>query len=339
MKWYNYILKALLIPLSWLYGAVVFVRNMLFDAHLLPSFSVSVPTICVGNLAVGGTGKTPHVEYLIRLLKDKYKIAVLSRGYGRKTHGFVLADAKSSAATIGDEMMQMHTKFPDIAMAVCADRVKGIKMLQQRVQGLQVVILDDAYQHRRLKCGFNILLTPYDRLYLNDHMMPRGRLREPIQGSLRAQVIIVTKCPDSIRPIDMRVVDDTLHLPAFQTLCFSRIEYEALPADGTPLVVTGIAHPEYMMDYVSRFCPKAKLLAFADHHDFSEADINRIAHEAEQYDYILTTEKDKARLDSHALPDSIKDKIYTLPIKVKMLARADILNKQILSYINHHGLH
>lgn len=333
MSWLKNILPVFLVPLSWLYGFVVFIRNILFDENILHSHTVSIPTICVGNIAVGGTGKTPHVEYLIRLLKDKYTIAVLSRGYGRKSHGFVMADEHSSADSIGDEMMQMHSKFPDVTMAVCVDRVKGIKLLQQRVPSLQVVILDDAFQYRRLKCGYNILLTPYDNLYVNDHLMPWGRLREQTQGSLRAQTIVVTKCPDDIRPVDMRVVDTTLHLPAYQKLYFSRIEYDALPSKGTPLVLTGIANPQYLMNYVTSQCPNAKLLAFADHHRFTKADIELITNEANHYDYILTTEKDKARLDAISLPESLQNKIYTLPIKVQILNKPETFERQICSFV------
>lgn len=333
MSWLKNILPFILVPLSWLYGVVVFIRNILFDEKILPSHTTSIPTICVGNIAVGGTGKTPHVEYLIRLLKDKYTIAVLSRGYGRKTHGFVMADEHSSADTIGDEMMQMHTKFPDVAMAVCVNRVRGIKLLQQRVPSLQVVILDDAFQYRWLKCDFNILLTPYDNLYVNDHLMPWGRLREHSIGSLRANAVVVTKCPDDVRPVDMRVVDTTLHLPAYQKLYFSRIEYDALPNKGTPLVLTGIANPQYLMNYVTKQCPNAKLLAFADHHRFTMDDIERITNEANNFDYILTTEKDKARLDAISLPESLRSKIYTLPIKVQMLNKPETFEQQIYSLV------
>ena len=159
-------MRTLLAPISWLYGLGLAIRHTLYDNHLLPSHEADIPTICVGNLALGGTGKTPHVEYLIRLLSPRYKVGVLSRGYKRKTHGFVLADEHASASTIGDEAMQIHSKFPHLAVAVCEDRVRGIRMLKKQVEGLQVVILDDAYQHRAIRCGYYILLTPYNQLYI-----------------------------------------------------------------------------------------------------------------------------------------------------------------------------
>ena len=182
------------IPLSWLYTFGVAVRHMLFDKHLLPSFTVQVPTICVGNLAVGGTGKTPMVEYLLQLLLDKgYHPAVLSRGYKRKTHGFRLADSGATVETIGDEAMQLHRKFPEVPVAVCENRVRGIKQLQRQLTNLDVVVLDDAMQHRSLRCGFTILLTPYDHLYIDDHMLPWGTLRDLPSRALTADAVVVTK--------------------------------------------------------------------------------------------------------------------------------------------------
>ena len=176
----------ILAPLSWLYGIVISIRNGLYKADILHSHTVSIPTIAVGNLAVGGTGKTPFVEYLIRMLSPHYNVAVLSLGYKRRTRGFVMADENATALTIGDEPMQIHQKFPSIPVAVCKDRIHGIHCLQQQVPNLQVVILDDAFQYRRLRCGFYILLTAYDRLYIDDHFLPLGRLRDNKHESLRA---------------------------------------------------------------------------------------------------------------------------------------------------------
>ena len=328
------VLKTILLtPLSWLYGLVVSVRNELFDEHILPSHTVTVPTICVGNLAVGGTGKTPHVEYLLRLLKDRYTVAVLSRGYGRKTHGFVLADADSTALQIGDEMAQLHSKFPDVAMAVCADRVRGVRRLQQAVPGLQLVILDDAYQHRRLRCGFYLLLTPYDRLYVHDHLMPRGRLREPACNSLRAHAIVVTKCPDTMRPIDKRVVDNSLRLPSFQQLYFSRIRYGELQLTGTPLILTGIAHPEYLVEYVRKTYPQAPHLSYSDHHRFTPRELEAIERQAEPYSCVLTTEKDYARLSSLALSETLRQKLTVLPIEIELPDDREAFERQINTYV------
>ena len=189
-------------PLSWLYSVVVWVRNVLYDERILPSQEVDIPTIGVGNLAVGGTGKTPMTEYLLRLLSGKYQVAVLSRGYGRKTTGFRLARPTDTARTIGDEPLQIHLHFPDVPVAVCANRVEGIKRLRQLFPKLQCVILDDAFQHRHVAPGVNIVLMDYNRPIYEDSLMPTGMLREPKSSLLRAHVIIVTKCPEDIKPIE-----------------------------------------------------------------------------------------------------------------------------------------
>ena len=195
-------MNLLLRILSWLYGWFVGLRNLLYDEHLLHSFEPGLPTICVGNLAVGGTGKTPHVEYIAMFLHaEGYRVAVLSRGYKRRTVGFVEADEQATAATIGDEAMQLKSKHPELIVAVCEDRLIGISRLKKRHPDLQVVILDDAFQHRRLKAGLNILLTQADRLYVEDHLLPLGRLREQAIGSIRANMVVVTKCPPAIQPI------------------------------------------------------------------------------------------------------------------------------------------
>lgn len=322
------------IPLSWLYGLAVFVRNTCYDEHLLPVYTPDIPTIGVGNLAVGGTGKTPHTEYLIALLKDRYTIAVLSRGYGRRSHGFKMADAESTADILGDEMMQMHRRFPEVAMAVCNDRVRGIKILQQRIPGLQVVLLDDAYQHRQLLCGTYVLLTSYDRLYVNDHLMPRGRLREQSRNSLRAQHIVVTKCPPTMRPIDKRIIDNALHLPSFQHLYFSSVQYAMPKLPGTPLIVAGIAHPEYMLDYVRSQYPQAEMITYSDHHRFSRRDIKNITARADNFACVLTTEKDYMRLSTIELPETLREKLFTLPIQVDMKNDTERFDKNILTYIN-----
>jgi len=329
MKWYH-ILSA---PLALLYGAGVLLRNGLYKTKLLYTHHVSVPTICVGNLAVGGTGKTPFVEYLIRMLSPHYQVAVLSRGYRRQSRGFVLADAQSSALTIGDEPMQIHTKFPQIPVAVCKDRIEGIRRLQAQFPHLQAVILDDAFQYRKLRCGFNILLTAYDNLYIDDHFLPMGTLRDARMESLRASAIVVTKCPPTMRPIDQRIVDTKLHLPTFQQLCFSRIEYANMPSNKKILLLTGIARPEYMLDEVRRHNPATRLLAYPDHHRFTEKEIARITDIARQYDMVLTTEKDYVRLIALALPKSLMNKLRSLPITIS-LTDADNLERAIRQYIN-----
>ena len=301
------------IPLSFLFRIGVSIRHWLYDKHLLPSFAVPVPTICVGNLAVGGTGKTPMTAYIVQLLLDHgYKPAVLSRGYKRKTCGFLMADAQSTVQTIGDEALQMHRTFPNIPIAVCEHRVRGIHQLQRQVPDLDVVILDDALQHRTLRCGFTVLLTPYDRLYIDDHMLPWGRLRDIPSRALKADSIVVTKCPESMRPIDMRVIDNRL--------------------------LTGIAHPEYLLAHVQQIRPQAQLLAFPDHHAFTSKDIELILDRAKPYDWVLTTEKDMQRLEATELGSLLAAQgkaLLALPIRTRFRSPHELFDQQILRYVCH----
>ena len=320
-----------------LYALALHIRHWLYDEGLLPSHTPSVATICVGNLAFGGTGKTPHVEWLVRLLSPQYKIAVLSRGYGRKTHGFRMADDNSTALTIGDEPMQMHRKFPDLPIAVCADRHRGIKQLQRMIDGLQVVILDDALQHRSIRCGLNILLTAQNKLYIDDRVFPWGTLRDLKHRYLAAQAVIVTKCPDNFKPIDKRVIDNRLHLAAFQQLYFSRIVYGDIPApDGTsksPLILTGIASPEPFIEHIKAVYPKAVTKTYRDHHRFTKAEMMDIANEAQKRSYVFTTEKDYERLLLTPLMEALERKLVVVPITVE-IDRPEVLEKQIIRYIN-----
>lgn len=330
-------LRSLLIPLSGLYTMGVAIRHMLFDRHILPSFTVDVPTICVGNLAVGGTGKTPMVEYLLRLLTaNGYHPAVLSRGYKRSTIGFVMADTFSTVQTIGDEAMQLHRKFPDVPIAVCESRVRGVHQLKRQLKQLDVIILDDAMQHRAIRCGFTILLTPYDHLYIDDHMLPWGTLRDLPHRALKADAIVVTKCPDTIQPIDMRVVDNRLHLPTYQLLHFTGIDYAPMEQEGTPLVLCGIAQPKYLFDYVRSRYPHAELMAFPDHHRYRARDIEAIMKRAKFFDYVLTTEKDIQRLrttDLVARLEAQGKRLIALPISVRFCTPEETFNRQILTYV------
>lgn len=305
-------------PISWLYGLGLMIRHQLYDNHLLHTSSPSVLTICVGNLALGGTGKTPHTEYLIRLLSAHYHVAVLSRGYGRKTRGFLLADASSTASQIGDEPMQMHEHFPEVPIAVCENRAKGIKRICQAYPETQIVILDDAFQHRRIRCTYNILLTEYSRLYIEDSLLPMGRLRDLPSRALKADMVVVTKCPPAMRPIDRRVISNRMKLPAFQQLVFSTYQYAELPHEGNPLVVTGIANPEPLISYVKTLCPDAGHLSYADHHRFTQRDVDTILREAQKYDYVLTTEKDKVRFDEIYLSEALGNRICTMPVNLSV---------------------
>ena len=311
------------------------------------SSSPSVPTIGVGNLAMGGTGKTPHTEFLARQLQKHFRVAILSRGYRRKTQGFVLADANATAQTIGDEPMQMHLNLPEVPVAVCENRLHGIRRLQRLFPDLQVVLLDDAFQHRRLNCGFYILLTPADNLYVNDHFFPRGKLRDSRHASLRANMIVVTKCPETMQPIDRRVIETSLHLPQYQQLFFSYLHDGALmpvwkdqnsdaSAIRKPLILTGIENPEHMLDYLKKQYGEVESMRFADHHDFSKRDIARIMRQAERSrcDAIITTQKDAARLlFLPYFPEEWKAKTFMLPVEVDFKGQQEAFMKPIMQYV------
>lgn len=327
-------LKYLATPLSWLYALGVWVRNVLYDDRILPSYSVSVPTIGIGNLAVGGTGKTPMTECLIRLLSDDYRVAILSRGYGRKTSGFRLATSQDTAQTIGDEPMLIHSHFPHIPVAVCADRVQGVKQLQALYPDLQCVILDDAYQHRRLRCGFYILLTSYDNLYVNDYMLPRGMLRDLPSESSRANAVIVTKCPKKMQPIERRIVSNSLRLATYQNLYYSTIDYAPMDLPGTPLLVAGIANPTPLLEHLQQQYPATQLLAYNDHHHFSKRDVQYIVRKAEQYDCVVTTEKDYMRMLQTPLIELLGDKLHVAAIQTDLGIDREAFNRQVLLYVS-----
>ena len=325
------------VPLSALYKWSVAFRHFLFNKHILPSFHVDIPTICVGNIAVGGTGKTPMTAYIVQLLQDNgYHPAILSRGYRRKTHGFVMADPASSVETIGDEMMQLHRAFPEVPIAVCESRVRGAKQLKRQVPNLDVIVLDDAMQHRALRCGFTVLLTPYDHLYIDDHMLPWGTLRDLPSRALTADAVVVTKCPEGMQPIDMRVVDNRLHLPTYQQLHFAGIAYAPMEQEGTPLVLCGIAQPHYMMNYVLQRYPQAQLMAFPDHHRYTPKDIECILERARHFDFVLTTEKDIQRLRTTPLVEKLNEqgkRLIALPIRTCFYSPHENFDKQILRYV------
>ncbi len=349
-------MKIFRIIASWLYSIGVYIRNILYHNGILQSQEVDIATICVGNLAVGGTGKTPHTEYIIRLLQNDYKVAVLSRGYKRKTKGIVLADAHATADTIGDEPMQIHLHFPEIPICVSADRVAGVRYIQEHCPEVQVIILDDAYQHRAIRCGYYILLTAENNLYINDHMLPWGRLREHAYRSHQADMVVVTKCPAKMQPIDRRNIINTLRLATFQQLAFSWQKYGSLERlegekvrkfEGEkaqdnqawffrPLILTGIAHPESMLEEVRRRYPQAQLIAFPDHHRFTKRDWKKIqkAYDSRHCDAIITTEKDAVRL---LLQEEYLRKwganTFVLPIEVDLKEFTDIFNQNIMHYV------
>ncbi|MBF1073980.1 MAG: tetraacyldisaccharide 4'-kinase, partial [Prevotellaceae bacterium] len=255
-----------LLPLSWLYGLAVSLRNELFALGILKERSFSIPVISVGNITVGGSGKTPHVEYLIRLLQDYIKVGVLSRGYKRKSHGYVLADDNSTMRDLGDEPYQIKQKFHDIYVAVDKNRCNGITRLthDKATSNVGVILLDDAFQHRYVKPGLNILLVDYHRLIIYDRLLPAGRLREPLNGKQRADIVIITKCPRDLKPMEFRILTKAMDLFPYQQLFFTTIDYgtpQALFSDKTTslnkynvLLVTGIASPEQMENDMKHKC-------------------------------------------------------------------------------------
>ena len=334
-----------LLPLSWLYGGAVGLRNFCFDIGLLKSHSFNVPVIGVGNITVGGTGKTPHVEYLVRLLQKSFRVAVLSRGYKRKSKGFLLADGHTSVADIGDEPMQMKQKFPDISVAVDKKRVHGIRQLTDNDKQLDVILLDDAFQHRYVKPGVNILLVDYHRLIIYDKLLPAGRLREPLKGKNRADIVIVTKCPKELKPMEFRVVTKAMSLYPYQHLYFTTIGYDqpyavfgnrerpAIPTssptshlsfpDHHVLLLTGIASPRQLKEDLSPLIPHLTPLTFSDHHHFRPKDIERINDTFTKMPspkFILTTEKDATRLVSaEGLSEEVRRNLYAIPVRVAFM--------------------
>lgn len=344
-----------LLPFSWLYGIIVEFRNLLFDMEILKSESYPIPLINVGNITVGGTGKTPHVEYLIRLLSENYKVAVLSRGYKRKSKGYLLAKLTSSIQKIGDEPWQMKQKFPHIHVAVDANRRRGIQRLieDEETKDVEVILLDDAYQHRYVKPGLNILLTDYHRLFTEDTLLPAGRLREQPAGKRRANMVVVSKCPQGMKPIEYRVLQRRLDLMPFQKLFFSTLRYgylkglfngQILDLDTLKeqkqnvLLVAGIGNPQQLEDDLRKYANHVSVLSFPDHHYFSTRDTKKIASEFEKLSepkLIVTTEKDASRLlDLKGLSIQVENNLYVLPIKVEILKEnATTFNSNIENYV------
>ncbi len=314
----------LLIPFSWLYGLVIIVRNRLYNRGVFISNEFPIPLISVGNLAIGGTGKTPHIEYLVELLKTKYRVATLSRGYMRKTKDFRMVTTDSTSREVGDEPLQIKTRYPDITVAVDRDRVHGVQKLMNLEPDIDAVLLDDAYQHRSIRPGFSMVLMDYHRPVFNDLLLPAGRLREPARNLNRADMVVVTRSPGQISDREKQHWRDRLKLSPRQALHFTAIRYGAfvpvfgkrtlalkkdrIYMEGGPveamLLLTGIAHPKPLKEYLSALCPLVRSLNFPDHHDFSLKNIHNIAREFKQLKdkhlraVVLTTEKDAMRLRS-----------------------------------------
>ena len=335
-------LRKIAFPFSILYGLITSLRNYLYDVGLLKSTHFKTPTIVVGNLSLGGTGKTPQIEYLIDLLKNNCKIAVLSRGYKRKSNGFLIADSTISAEIIGDEPFQIYLKHPEVIVCVDADRTNGITKLEELENPPQVILLDDAFQHRKVRGGFNILLTTYDNLYVNDTMLPTGDLREKASGANRAQAIIVTKCPADISETAQKEITKKLHPKTNQQVFFTAISYDTRLkgdskldlselADFQILLLTGIANPKPLTDYLKSKKLNFKHLKYPDHHHFSLNELGEINSAYESLSatnkIILTTEKDYVRIFG-----KLKN-LHYLSIKTTFIARKNEFDNLIKNYV------
>lgn len=329
------LIRLILFPIVPIYYLVTWLRNWLYDVGLKSSKSYNFPVIAVGNLSTGGTGKTPMVAYLIELLYKKTQIATLSRGYKRQTKGFVLANAKATAKTIGDEPFQLYSKFKNaILVAVDANRQEGITLLRKHHPQPKVIILDDAYQHRKVKAGFYILLTAYSNLYIKDIVLPTGNLREPKLGAKRADVIVVTKCPKTLSDADKQHILKTLKLQPKQRLFFSHINYsenikgittkKPLTSINNFTLVTGIANASPLVDYLKSKSLQFEHLEYKDHYNFKPSDIELFS----KKNLILTTEKDFMRLSANP---SLHKKLFYLPITCTV-SNAVEFNKLIFNF-------
>jgi len=343
------VVRVLLYPFALLYGALVWWRNRMYDTGFFSSVRFSVPVIAIGNLSTGGTGKTPHVEYLVRLLQYRYQVATMSRGYKRRTQGFILAGEDSNALRIGDEPMQYHLKFPELAVSVAEERMTGIPALLQRRPDIDVILLDDAYQHRSVKAGLNILITDFARPFYKDHVLPFGSLRESRTASKRADVIIVSKCPADLTESQAWEMRDNIHPRDGQQVFFTGLRY-MMPFDfvtGEPvflngkntLLVCGIARPEPLLAFLGKNAAGVHTLTYNDHHYFVSADLEEIKTTYNNWNVadkvIVTTEKDAARLTLHF--DKLKDwgiTIAVLPVEVFVLfEQAALLDNIVLNYV------
>ena len=339
-------IRLLLFPFAIIYGIVIKIRNLLYDTHKFKSIEFNFPIICVGNIATGGTGKTPMVEYLIGLFKDEFRLAILSRGYKRKSTGFLKASEHISALELGDEPYQFYLKFPDQIISVHESRILAIPILLQNCPNLQAIILDDAFQHRQIKAGLNILLTDYNNLYTKDFYLPTGDLRDSVSSANRAQIVVVTKCPETISEEDMIYTKHKLNILEHQHIFFSKIEYGEpyhlfnpkdlwiITRDLEVLLVYGIANPKPLKSFILDRAYTYYQLAYPDHHIFSSLDMKEIIETffsiSTNNKIILTTEKDAVRLTKFKTELELLP-IYVLPIQFKLLNNKESEFKNLIS--------
>lgn len=344
----------LLLPFSWLYQAGVVLHNKTYDWGFKKSTSSNLPLICVGNLSVGGTGKTPMVEYLLRLITPHYKTATISRGYKRESRGVLIANDNTSVSDIGDEPMQFHKKFPQAKIVVGEKRVDVLDELMQKYPETEVVILDDAFQHKAIQAGLNILLTEYDNLFTDDYYLPAGQLRDLKENYKKADIIVVTKCPETITTEDKKNVLNRIKPLSNQAVYFTAIRYGApyqifttasssLNKIENALLVTGIANPKPLISYLKRHDISLKVNSFPDHHKFSQNDIDLLKEQFQTINnknkIILTTEKDAMRLS--LFDESLKDfPVFAIPVEHQFLFdEAQSFNNNILQFINNKRTH
>lgn len=340
--------RYLLLPITWIYGTIIWLRNKLYDKNILKSTAFNFPIICVGNLATGGTGKTPMTEYLVRLLKNDFKTATLSRGYKRKTVGFAIADEQTTALEIGDEPMQFHQKFPDVTIAVGEERIVAIPQLLHERPQTQVIILDDAFQHRQVKAGLNIVLTDSANLYTRDFILPAGDLRDVRSSSKRADIIVVTKCKPELSEQEKAMLVKEIVPNPQQKLFFTSIVYGKpyhlftkevinIAHDHGILLVCGIANPAPLKAHLTKHADSYEMLRYADHHIFHSNDLQEIKTQFSKIKadkkVVLTTEKDAVRLEKFA--QELRDfPIYVVPIEHKFLFdEGEQFNEMILRFI------
>lgn len=347
------ILRILLIPFAMIYGWIVSIRNLLFDWKVLPSTKYPLPVISVGNLSAGGTGKTPHVEYLIRLLSTEYDVCTLSRGYGRKSNGFQKAISAHYATDIGDEPLQYFRKFDSISVFVDEKRRRGIENILEMNEDAEVILLDDAFQHRYVKPGLSILLTDFHHLYSRDYLLPVGKLREPRAGAHRADIIIVTKTERVLSPILARHIIDELKPKPHQQVYFSYIKYgvftslwsnDLILEDGVHfgmiLLFAGIANTYPIEEHLREYCNELEVVRFNDHHQYTNQDLKRIKRNFDDLyspnKLLITTEKDAMRLLQPELVEiAVQLPIYYLPIEVEIHKNyKEQFDNQILKYVS-----
>lgn len=342
-------LRKLSYPVGWLYGLCVCIRNYLFNSEILKSRTFKTAVISVGNITVGGTGKTPFVEFLIRILKDNYKVIELSRGYKRKTKGLQEAVVGCTATTIGDEPYQIFRKFPDVRVVACANRCQAIGELETRYSDTDVFILDDAFQHRYVNPGVSILLIDYNRPITSDSILPYGDLRESAASRYRADIVVVTKCPASMNAFDAREIKNILDLHAYQNLYFSTLKYSTprRMVDGAPLeslagmevlLITSIANPSPLKEFLGKNAGSLDQIIYEDHHNYTKKDIayiqGRFDSIPNENKVIIITAKDEAKIVDMNISDALSQSIYVIDVEIDLLFGGSAeFSKKIVDYV------